>query len=150
MSVRTWTVGIARKLTTLLALAAVGCSLTPRAGVVDLAAVVKARELAFAATMANRDLDAFLNFLSPEAIFFNGSELLRGPDEIRRAWAPFFEAPSAPFSWRPDAVGVLESGRLALTSGPVLGPSGEELGRFNSVWRKDADNQWRIVFDKGS
>ena len=45
---------------------------------------------------------------------------------------------------------MLESGRLALSSGPVLGASGEQIGRFNSIWRKDADGQWRVVFDKGS
>jgi ketosteroid isomerase-like protein len=31
-----------------------------------------------------------------------------------------------------------------------MGPAGEEVGRFNSTWRKDADGQWRVVFDKGS
>ncbi len=66
------------------------------------------------------------------------------------AWAPFFEGGRAPFSWRPDVVEVLASGRLALTSGPVFDPSGEEIGRFTSIWRKDDDRVWRVVFDKGS
>lgn len=114
------------------------------------AAEVRAREIAFAKTMADRDLDAFLTFVSPEAIFFSGNEPIRGRDEIVQAWAPFFEGPAAPFSWHPDVVEVLASGRLALSSGPVRDPSGEEVGRFNSIWRKDADGQWRVVFDKGS
>ena len=113
-------------------------------------AEVEAREIAFAKTMADRDLDAFLTFVSPEAIFFNGNEPQRGRDAVARGWARFFEGPDAPFSWHPDVVQVLESGRLALSSGPVLGASGEETGRFNSIWRKDADGQWRVVFDKGS
>ena len=113
-------------------------------------AEVEAREIAFAKTMEDRDLDAFLTFVSPEAIFFNGNEPLRGRDAIARAWAPFFEGAAAPFSWQPDLIEVLESGRLALSSGPVRGASGEEVGRFNSIWRKDADGQWRVVFDKGS
>jgi ketosteroid isomerase-like protein len=114
------------------------------------AAEVTAREIAFAKTMADRDLDAFLTFVSPEAIFFNGNEPIRGRDEIVQAWAPFFEGPAAPFSWHPDLVEVLESGRLAISSGPVRNPAGEEVGRFNSIWRRDADGQWRVVFDKGS
>jgi len=113
-------------------------------------AEVEAREIAFAKTMEDRDLDAFLSFVSPEAIFFNGNEPLRGRDAIARAWVPFFEGAAAPFSWQPDVVEVLESGRLALSSGPVRGAEGEEVGRFNSIWRKDADGQWRVVFDKGS
>lgn len=114
------------------------------------AAEVEAREIAFAKTMADRDLEAFLTFVSPEAIFFNGDQPLKGREVIERAWAPFFEGPEAPFSWRPDVVEVLESGSLALSSGPVYTAEGEQVGRFNTIWRRDADGQWRVVFDKGS
>jgi ketosteroid isomerase-like protein len=86
------------------------------------AAEVEAREIAFAKTMADRDLDAFLSFVSPEAVFFNGNDPLRGRDAIERGWARFFEGPDAPFSWHPDVVQVLESGRLALSSGPRSRP----------------------------
>lgn len=116
----------------------------------DAEAVVEAREIAFAQTMADRDFEAFLTFISPEAVFFSGNTPLRGRDEVGRAWEQFFEGPEAPFSWSPDVVTVLESGGLALSSGPVVAASGEPAGRFNSVWRLDADGQWRVVFDKGS
>jgi ketosteroid isomerase-like protein len=114
------------------------------------AEAVRARETAFAQTMADRDLEAFLSFIDPGAVFFNGNEALRGIAAVEEAWSPFFEGPTAPFSWSPDLVQVLESGDLALSSGPVMTPSGEEVGRFNSIWRKDADGVWRVVFDKGS
>lgn len=114
------------------------------------AAAVEARELAFAQTMADRDFEAFLTFVSAEAVFFNGNDALRGRDAVAEAWARFFEGPDAPFSWRPDTVEVLDSGALALSSGPVYSASGEEVGRFNTIWRKDADGVWRVVFDKGS
>ena len=116
----------------------------------DPAAEVEAREIAFAKAFADRDLEAFLSFVSPEAIFFNGNEPSRGHDAIAQLWAPNFDGADAPFSWRPDVIEVLESGRLALSSGPVRGASGEDVGRFNSIWRKEADGQWRVVFDKGS
>lgn len=106
--------------------------------------------IAFAATMVDRDLDAFVTFLSSEAVFFSREMRLRGPDEIREAWAPFSDGPAAPFSWQPDIVEVLASGGLALSSGPVREVTGEEVGRFNSIWRLESDNQWRVVFDKGS
>jgi ketosteroid isomerase-like protein len=114
------------------------------------AAEVEAREIAFAKTMADRDFDAFLTFVSPEAIFFNGNDPLRGREAVAEAWAPFFEGEAAPFSWHPDVVEVLGSGSLALSSGPVRNAAGDEVGRFNTIWRKDADGQWRVVFDKGS
>ena len=115
-----------------------------------VAAEVEAREIAFAKTMTDRDFDAFLSFISPEAVFFNGHEALRGREVIASGWASFFEGPAAPFSWHPDLVQVLESGQLALTSGPVRDASGAEVGRFNSIWRKDTDGLWQVVFDKGS
>jgi ketosteroid isomerase-like protein len=130
---------------------ALGVAPSAAVGQVDGSAKeVEAREIAFAKTMADRNLEAFLSFVSPEAIFFNGNEPLRGRDTISRAWAPFFDGAVAPFSWHPDLIEVLESGRLALSSGPVRDASGEEVGRFNSIWRQDADGQWRVVFDKGS
>jgi len=150
MKVKAWTNGIGQRLALLLSFALIGCSMTPVVDIDEAASEVRAREIAFAATMANRDLDAFGIFLSPEAVFFNGEEALRGSEEILRVWAPFFDGPVAPFSWHPDIVEVLESGRLALSSGPVIGVTGEEVGRFNSIWRKGEDNQWRVVFDKGS
>jgi len=145
-----WHDGVRWSLILLVALAMGGCTSTVRDPVVDPVAEVEAREIAFATTMAERDPDGFLTFISPEAVFFHGNTPLRGRDAIAQAWAPFFEGPDAPFAWHPDVVVVLESGRLALSSGPVLGTSGQELGRFNTMWRKDEDGQWRVVFDKGS
>ena len=126
------------------------CAATVARAETDAAAEVRAREIAFARTMADRDFAAFFEFISPEAVFFSDPEPLRGHDEIRRVWSRFYEGPDAPFSWKPDTVVVLESGRLALSSGPVTTADGQSAGRFNSVWRKDDDGIWRVVFDKGS
>lgn len=124
--------------------------LAAEADIEALTSQVRAHEIAFAKTMEDRDFEAFLGFISSEAIFFNGNEALRGRDAVALAWAPFFENELAPFSWQPDVIEVLDSGTLAISSGPVTGPNGEDFGRFNSVWRREADNQWRVVFDKGS
>lgn len=105
-------------------------------------------ERAFAQTLEHRDLKAFLTFLSPDAIFFSGSNVEHGPAEIANVWAPFFSEPRAPFSWQPDHVEVTPDGHLALSTGPVL-QNGRVVGRFNSIWRLEEGNTWRIVFDKG-
>jgi kynurenine formamidase/ketosteroid isomerase-like protein len=111
---------------------------------------VKDTEQAFAATMEDRDFEAFTAFLSDEAIFFSGEKPLRGKQQISDAWQHFYQEPGAPFSWMPETVVVLDSGNLALSSGPVLDPEGSLIARFNSIWRLDPDGEWRIVFDKGS
>jgi ketosteroid isomerase-like protein len=111
----------------------------------DLGAI----ETAFAATMADRDLEAFASFLDDEAIFYAGPTELRGKDAVVDAWSRFFEGENPPFSWNPEVVSVLESGKLGLTSGPVLDPEGNRVGTFNSIWRKNAAGIWKIVFDRG-
>jgi uncharacterized protein (TIGR02246 family) len=110
---------------------------------------VRAREAAFARSMADRDLAAFTSFISPEAVFVGVGGTTRGPKEIAAAWKRFFDGPQAPFSWKPETVEVLASGTLALSTGPVFDPKGERIGTYNSTWRLEADGVWRIIFDNG-
>jgi ketosteroid isomerase-like protein len=114
----------------------------------DLTHQVFAAESSFAHSMAARDIEAFASFVDPEAVFM-GRRALQGRDSIVAAWRPFFDGPQAPFSWTPEVVEVLASGTLALTSGPVRDPSGKQTGVFNSIWRRDRDGHWHVVFDKG-
>ena len=44
---------------------------------------------------------------------------------------------------------VLPSGKLAISNGPVFNPDGERVGSFSSIWRREADGSWKIIFDKG-
>lgn len=111
---------------------------------------VEDTERAFARTMADRDHQAFRTFLSEEAVFFAGTGPLHGSQQVADAWKPYFEGPDAPFSWEPETVVVLDSGTLALTTGPVRNPDGRRVATFNSIWRLEPNGEWRIVFDKGS
>jgi cyclase len=110
---------------------------------------VRATETAFARTMAARDHAAFTAMIADEAIFFGSTRVLRGRAAVSEGWARFFEGPDAPFSWAPERVEVLDSGRLALSTGPVFDPAGRRTGTFNSIWRREEDGRWRIVFDNG-
>jgi len=114
----------------------------------DAASEVEAAERAFARTMADRDHVAFAGFVSEEGVFL-GREVLRGRAAVAAGWKPYFEGDAAPFSWEPERVVVLESGSLALSTGPVYDPTGARVGTFNSTWRREADGQWRVVFDSG-
>ena len=127
----------------------VGCAAGPRPDRAELARQVIATERAFAATMAARDHAAFAKFLAAETVFFAGSRVVRGGAAVAEDWKKFYEKPEAPFSWEPAEVEVLDSGTLALSSGPVKDPSGRVVATFTSIWRLEAPGQWRIVFDKG-
>jgi ketosteroid isomerase-like protein len=98
--------------------------------------------------MADRDHAAFPSYVSEEALFM-GPTVLRGRAAVAEGWKPYFEAARAPFSWEPDRVVVIDSGTLAISSGPVRDPDGRRVGTFNSTWRLEPDGQWRVVIDIG-
>jgi len=133
-----------------LSLLMAGTSAAGEAMLEQLRQQVEDTERAFAQTMAERDHDAFMAFLSEETVFFSGDMPLRGKQQVADTWKPYFDGPDAPFSWEPELVVVLDSGTLALSSGPVRNPSGQRVATFNSIWRLEPSGQWRIVFDKGS
>ena len=113
-------------------------------------AEVFAAERAFARSMAERDIAAFARWVAEDTVFFGGGKVLRGKAAVLDGWKAFFDGPAAPFSWEPDQVEVLASGQLALSTGPVRNAKGEVTARFNSIWQRQADGRWQVIFDKGS
>jgi ketosteroid isomerase-like protein len=107
-------------------------------------------ERAFAKTMADRDYAAFKSFLADDAVFFAGNKPLRGKQTVADTWRRYYEKPQAPFSWKPEQVEVLDSGTLALSTGPVHNAEGKHVATFTSIWRLQSPGVWRIVFDKGN
>jgi ketosteroid isomerase-like protein len=117
---------------------------------------VRCAEIAFSRAAEARDRERFHQLIDGDARFV-GATVQRGPAAITQAWAPFFEADGPSIKWRPQYVEVLEGGDLALSRGPYRLESVDEngspvvrWGTFNSVWRRDAQDQWRVVFDAGS
>lgn len=112
-------------------------------------------EVAFSKAAERRDLAAFSDLLDDDARFVTG-EVLRGPEAITGAWAPFFEADGPAIRWRPAIVEVIDDGTLAVSRGPYRirgrdadGNTRESWGTFNSVWRRTPDGSWRVLFDAG-
>ncbi len=106
-------------------------------------------ERAFARSMAERDFAAFGAHIAADCVFFSGPQAIRGRDAVLEAWRAFFEGSTAPFSWEPDQVQVLDSGELALSTGLVKNAAGEVTARFNSIWQRQRDGRWLVIFDKG-
>src|SRR5438067_13688707 len=84
----------------------------------ELKEEVRNTERAFAKTMADRDHAAFITFLSEETVFFSANGVMRGARQVAAGWKRFYDGVKAPFSWDPEQVEVLDSGTLALSSGP--------------------------------
>ncbi len=135
-----------------LSLSAV-CSIVHAA---ELTEVVRCTEIAFSRSVEARDADRFRALIDPDARFVGGT-VQRGRDEIFAAWKVFFDEDGPRIVWRPQFIEVLEDGSLALTRGPYRvttrnddGSTVTSWGTFNSVWRRNDDGNWRVVFDAGS
>ncbi|HEX2642265.1 MAG TPA: nuclear transport factor 2 family protein [Thermoanaerobaculia bacterium] len=115
----------------------------------DLDAMVSA-ENAFSVTSVEKGVTpAFLAFLADDAVLMrplpvNGKEFLAGQ-------------PSPPITliWRPVHAEIAASGDMGYSTGPweirprdPQRPTGN--GHFVSVWKKQKDGAWKVVFDMGS
>ncbi|WP_223266798.1 YybH family protein [Luteimonas gilva] len=118
---------------------------------------VWARELSFAQSVADHDAAAFAAHLHPGAVFGAKSpQPQRGRDEIARSWAGIVEGKRMKLSWYPAMVAIGGEGDIAYSSGPALyeslAPGAKQrysIGGFQSMWHKDADGVWRVLFDDG-
>ncbi len=115
---------------------------------------LRAAELAFAASVADRDPEAFASFLDEDAVFVSGG-VLRGKEAILQGWSIFFAEGGPELTWRPEVVEVRPDG-LGLSRGPytltVTAADGSETsssGQFMSIWRRQEDGGWKILFDSG-
>ena len=131
-------------------------ALAPLGAAADTAEELRAAEIAFSRSAEDRDLERFVGFLAPDAVFSGSGEEFRGPEAIRTAWAPFFDREGPSISWRPESVTVLEDGSLGMSRGPyrivTRNEAGEEItltGTFFSVWRHTEDG-WKIILDGGT
>jgi len=109
---------------------------------------VRQAEIAFARTMADRDHAAFASHVAEDALFL-GRTTLRGRREVAEGWKRYYEGKDAPFSWEPERVEVNDAGTMGISTGPVRDPSGKRVGTFNSIWRRESDGRWRVIFDNG-
>jgi ketosteroid isomerase-like protein len=115
----------------------------------ELTLQVRATEIAFAKTLADRDVKAFTRMIAPDVIWL-ADTTLRGPAQVLTRWQKYFDAARPPFSWAPETVEVQEGGQLALSSGPVLDSDGKRIAIYTSIWRREPGGEWRIIFDRGS
>ena len=117
---------------------------------------VRQAELAFANSVLDDRPDLFAAFLDEHAIFVGSSGVTRGKAAVVEAWKGYFGEKRPYFEWHPEIVELSGDGELGLSRGPWtyrgVGADGnpvEASGTFNSVWRRQSDGTWRVVFDAG-
>lgn len=135
-----------------------GCICALAAGSVaaaDLAETVRCNEIGFSQSVEQRDIDAFSSYVATEARFVGGT-ILRGREAVVAGWSPFFAEDGPRLIWRPAIIEIVDSAGIALSRGPYKlessTESGERIitwGTFNSVWYRQPDGSWQVLFDAG-
>lgn len=79
-----------------------------------------------------------------------------GHEAIRKAMEGVFTGPDSTLRWQPTRAEILIPGAVGYTTGRYQrrrkSPEGQPLlqeGAYVSVWRKQADGEWKIVLDTG-
>ena len=114
----------------------------------DLRESLRAAEAGFAKAFAADDLEAFTAYIHDDALFL-GRTPLRGKEAVVAEWSKFFGTDKRPFSWEPRKWDVNPSRTMGMTNGPVYDPDGNHVGTFSSVWRRQPDGTWKVIFDGG-
>ena len=80
----------------------------------------------------------------------------RGRDAVVRGWAGIVEGKKLKLLWYPTMVAIGGEPDIAYSSGrrlyESLAPGAKQrysLGGFQSIWHKDVDGVWRVLFDDG-
>ena len=123
----------------------------------EAAQIMKA-DADFAQSVAAKDRTRFLSFLADVTTFNGGSPSeVRGPDAVMKEWNDFFTADGPTLSWTPTKGEVVGAGDLGYTTGRSLlrgktpdGKMVERRGEYLTVWRKQKDGSWKVIFDTGS
>lgn len=113
----------------------------------DVVDDVRNVEIAFAKAFADQDAAKFFSYVADDATFLAARVTLSGKPEIVKRWTPFFSEKKAPFTWRPERVYVNGDGTIGLSTGPVFDRDGNQAGIYSSIWQKNANGEWKILFD---
>jgi ketosteroid isomerase-like protein len=111
-------------------------------------------ERAFAASARELGVrDAFLRFLTPDAVMFLPDPVVAHEGLVNRPSVPFADES---LTWEPRLGDIAASGELGWLTGPsafvVANGSGADPRHTNylSVWKRQPDGAWRVIVDVGT
>ena len=110
---------------------------------------VLAAESSFAEQVAKNGMKtAFLANSAPTAMLVENGKLV----EAQTLWNSRPAKPNTRLAWYPILADVAQSGDLGYTTGPwtmLQNDRAQASGEYVTLWRKQADGQWKYVVDMG-
>ncbi len=116
---------------------------------------VRAADAAWLKVYAARDLDKSVAFFDEQgSMLVPNAPIATGKDAIAKLIARGFALQDYKLVWHPDKAGVARSGELGYTSGTyelsftdTSGKTISDKGKYLTVWKKQADGAWKVLFD---
>jgi len=121
----------------------------------DRAAIMKA-DADFDADVAARGIDAWVSWFEPGATNWSKAELVHDREQYRTSLGPLLSKAGNALRWQPAWAET--SGELGYSTGRwqmhARGEDGADkisgTGKYCTVWRRQADGRWKVVFDMGN
>ena len=97
--------------------------------------------------------EAFYFYADENAVIHRENDtIIKGKENIKIYYAKTNK--NATVNWTPDFIGVSDDGTLGYTYGKFVwkmkkddGSTAEYKGVFHTVWKRQADNTWKYVWD---
>jgi uncharacterized protein (TIGR02246 family) len=118
-------------------------------------AAIRAASAAWSQSATAKDLDKAVSFYADDALVLpDKAPAITGNENIRKNWTPLLALPGPGLSWKTSSVVVARSGDIAYETGTYVlattdkkGKSSDTKGKYVVVWKKQADNSWKVVVD---
>lgn len=114
-----------------------------------------AADAAWMKVYAAKDLERSVGFFDSQGSMLpSNAPIATGKDALTKLIGSAFATPDYTLSWHANKVGVARSGELGYTSGTydfnIKDASGKTIsdkGKYLTVWKKEADGSWKVLFD---
>ena len=119
------------------------------------AALVKADSMWSALSAEGRDVDKVVSYWTDDAVVLPpGQPMVKGKEALRKFVEESFKIPGFSISWKSSDIHFSPDGKLAYMYGENLTSMNDSTGnkisipgRGYSIWRKEADGNWKCVVD---
>lgn len=118
---------------------------------------IRQADIAFSKATVERRLEGFSSFIAEEVTTIRPNQpLVRGKRAFVDGWAPLLNNASRGVTWQPLLAEASSSGDLGYSVGKAewtksdaQGTRVVATGKYITIWRKQKDGSWKVVFDSG-
>ncbi len=105
---------------------------------------------------SERRVEGWMQFMADDVVLLRGKPVI-GKDAAREITKQRFDDPSSSLTWEPQRAQMFKSGKFGYTSGRWTyhgkNDKGEKItleGDYLTVWLKQPDGSWKVIYDGGT